>query len=93
MWIRGGELLQPLRILLSISQERPHARAMAGQGRGGGCASHQRRRDCGHHMDRWHDRRAASDAAVGDADLDSRQDRSGDQGLEGGLRAVTSWGC
>ena len=36
MWIRGGELLQPLRILLSISQERSYARAMAGQGRGGG---------------------------------------------------------
>jgi len=36
LWIRGGELLQPLRILLSISQERSHARAMAGQGRGGG---------------------------------------------------------
>ena len=29
LWIRGGELLQPLRILLSISQERSHARAMA----------------------------------------------------------------
>ena len=28
-------------------------------------ASHQRWRDCGHHMDRRHDRRAASDAAVG----------------------------
>ena len=34
LWIRGGELLQPLRILLSISQERSHARAMAEGGRG-----------------------------------------------------------
>ena len=48
---------------------------MAGQGRGGGG---QRRRDCGHYMDRRHDRRAASDAAVGDVDLDGREDRAGD---------------
>ena len=27
-------------------------------------AGHQRRRDCGHHMDRWHDRRVASDATL-----------------------------
>ena len=35
LWIRDGELLQQLRILLSISRERSYARAMAGQGRGG----------------------------------------------------------
>ena len=35
-------------------------------------------RDFGHYMDRWHDRRATSDAAAGNVDLDGREDRSGD---------------
>ena len=29
-------------------------------------------------MDRWHDRRAASDSAAGDVDWDGREDRAGD---------------
>jgi len=41
LWIRGGELLQPLRILLSISRERSYARATPAQGLMRGSSSTQ----------------------------------------------------